>query len=188
MKKYKFLIIYAIVIIIILIAIMFIIPDSVYLKKYENIELPTTEVEVKEYPDFEKQKEHLLNKNYEYEYLILDSMGTETYEYDCNGKIDGDIESGTCTKPEKISYTESTKKDVFHTDLDFLDVSYIFNLINDQEPEKEEYNDIRIFKYTADIKLLETEINITTDKDEITKIELSNKYMTYILKFSNIIY
>ena len=118
MKNNKFLFVYGLLIIIALICIMFLIPDSFFLGQYQDeIELlqsttgTSEEKEEKtEFTDFSLQQEHLLNGNYEYEYNILDSMTTTTYTYKCSGQVNKEVESGSCTSPETVSYTEITKK------------------------------------------------------------------------------
>mgnify|MGYP003317624954 FL=1 len=44
----------------------------------------------------------------------------------------------------------------------------------------------RIYTYKTSIEKLETDIIVTTDLDAITQIEISNAYMTYILKYNNV--
>lgn len=189
-KNNNFLIIYFIIIIIALVLIMFILPDSFFMKKYEDLELPTTEkLPKKEFTSYEVQIEHLLKKKFDYEYELLDSMGSTSYTYECSGKINETIESGSCILPEKVSYTEKNKQEVFkNIDINNLDVEYIFNMIKDVEPVETKYQTLREYNYTTKIKDLETEIVVHTDLDEITKIYISNAYMTYILKYSNLSY
>ncbi len=185
MNNKKFLLIYGIIIIILLLGIMFFIPDDFFKKQYDDIEIPTTEK--KDFVSYETQIENLLNKQYEYEYLILDSIGTKSYTYECSGKMDDTIESGTCTKPKKISYTEQNKKDVYkEIEINYIDVEYIFNSIKDIEPTIEKMTKTRIYTYKTAIEKLETDITVTTDLDAITQIEISNAYMTYILKYNNV--
>ena len=121
MKESKnFLIIYAIVIFVLLILILFILPDSFFGKAYEQntqyfkeqIEKEKKEKEElekekkKNYIDFEEQKKQILNGTYDYEYIFIDSMGTETFTYKCTGSKKNKIETGTCTSPYNFSYTE----------------------------------------------------------------------------------
>ncbi len=196
MKKYKFLIIYGIIIIIALLCIMFIIPDSVFLKLYSDEinllnssyqESTSTEKEKKEFTDYQVQQEHLINGNYNYEYNILDSMSSTSYTYKCNGIVNGQIESGSCTSPEVISYTENSKKEALSKiNINYVNVEYIFNLVKEIEPELTQYTTIREYKYITKINNIETEIIVDTNNDEITQIEISNAYMTYLLKYSNI--
>ena len=189
-KRKKILIGYGVVILIILIAIMFIIPDSEFLKLYsKNIEkIETQEVEKKEFIDYDTQKERILNKQFKYEYVLLDSLTNKTYKYNCNGTLDKDIESGTCTEPERLSYTEQTKKDTFKINIDYLDIEYILELVKDITPEEIKYQTTREYTYKTTLDKLDTEILIYTDLENITKVEISNKYMTYILKYSDITY
>lgn len=190
MKNNKFLKIYALVIIIILLAIMFLIPDSFFMNKYEEVNIPTSaNTTKKEFTPYEIQKEHLLKKKFSYEYNLLDSMSDKTYNFKCSGTIDETIESGSCSLPNKISYTEQNKKEVFKSiDLNFLNIEYIFNIIKDITPEETKYQTLREYKYNLKIKDLESEIIIHTDIKEITKIYISNAYMTYILKYNDVSY
>lgn len=186
-KRKKFLILYFSIIIILLIIII-IIPDRFFTKKYDKLDI-SNQTETKKFTDYEEQKKHLLNNNYNYEYLLLDSMGTETYNFSCTGQIKNEIESGSCTSPQEVSYTEKTKKEVFpELTLKYLNVEKIFSLIEDSEPEEIKYTSTREYIYKVEIEDLDTDITITTDLDEITKICLSNAYMTYILKYSNVNY
>lgn len=189
MKQNKVLVIYGIIIFIILIAIIFILPDSFFLKPYKNVDLPSTTVEKKEFVDYEEQKENLLKNKYDYEYLLLDSMGSKTYTFDCSGTMNETIESGTCKSQEMFSYTESNKQEVFSKiNLDYVTPSYIFNLIKDVEPKETKYSTLREYKYDVTIEDLQTDIIIYTNLNEISKIEISNAYMTYIIKYSNVLY
>lgn len=197
MKKYKFLFIYGLIIIIALIGIMFIIPDSFFLGKYNyDIKLLNNssqsteeELEKKEFIDYQTQQENLKNGNYEYEYILLDSMSSKSYTYKCSGIVNGNIESGSCTSPVNISYTEKTKAEAFSKiDSNYLNINYLFNVLKDIEPELTQYTKTREYKYIVKIKDLETEIIIDTTADEITQIEISNAYMTYLLKYSNMNY
>lgn len=186
-KQNKILIIYGIVILIALIVIVFILPDSFFLKKYDDINIPSADTSQKEFVDYEKQKENLLQNKYDYEYLLLDSMGSKTYTFDCSGTISETIESGTCKSPERFSYTESNKKEAFSKiNIDYINPSYIFSLIKDIEPRETKYTTLREYKYSAKIEDLQTDIIIYTNLNEITKIEISNAYMTYIIKYSNV--
>lgn len=187
-KRKNLLIAYALIIFIALITIMFIIPDSFFLGKYDtNIIEPKKDSGPKEFVDYETQKSNLMKNNFEYEYLILDSMRSKTYQYDCSGKINETIESGTCTSPEKFSYTEANKKESFSKiNIDYLDPTYIFNLIKDITPEETKYPTLREYKYVTTIEDLETDIIVHTDLNEITKIEISNMYMQYIIKYNNV--
>jgi len=189
-KRKKALKIYGIIIIIALTAIMFVIPDSAFLKLYnKNIKkINNQEVKENNFVDYDTQIEHLLNKQFKYEYLLLDSLSDKSYTYNCSGKIDKDIESGTCTEPERISYTETTKKDLFKINTNYLDISYIFDYLKDYKPEETKYRSSREFKYNTKLEDLDTEIIVYTDLDEITKVEISNKFMTYVLKYSDISY
>jgi len=189
-KRKKILTVYGIVIFIILIAIMFIIPDSAFLRLYsKNVEkIENQEKTNREFIDYEIQKERILKKQFSYEYLLLDSLSDTTYKYNCSGKIDKDIESGTCTEPERLSYTEKNKKDTFKINIDYTDVTYLLDVIKNLKPKEIKYQTTREYTYKTTLGKLDTEIIIYTDLENITKIEISNKYMTYILKYSDVSY
>lgn len=188
-KTKKILGIYAIIVIIALICILFIIPDSFFENLYKTNEIPTTETEPKEFTDYEEQKSHLLMNQYNYEYLLLDSMGTKTYTFECSGQKKDTLESGSCTSPTNISYTEKTKAEVFSKiKEDYINPQTLFEIIEENQPEETKYTTTREYLYKVKIEDLDTEITITTDLEEITKICIRNSYMTYILKYSNVSY
>ena len=206
-KRKKALTIYAIVIFIILIAILFIIPDSVFLKFYPS-KIPQisgeTNEEKKEFADYDKQKERLLNKEFDYEYVLLDSMNKKSYIYRCNGSVNKEKDNGFCTSHSTINkmdeedtsedqtipitYNEKNKKEELKIDISYLDPEVIFNLLKDVTPKETRNQTFREFNYKTKIKDLSTEIIVYTNLDNITKIEINNQYMNYIIKFSNIKY
>lgn len=189
-RKIKFFIIYASILIVALALIMFIIPDSFFLRKYKNIELPTqespTKTTPKEFVDYEVQKERLLKNNYSYEYSILDN---KMNIYKCQGTINNDLESGICTNPQKFTYTEKDKKQKFNNiDYKLLDISYIMNLIKDITPEERNFSTTREYLYQIQYNNLKTDITIFTDLENINKIEFDNAEVNYFINFSNITY
>ncbi len=203
MKESKsFLGIYAIIIIILLVLIMFVLPDSFFSRKYDQNakefleanekakeEQERIEAEKKkEYVDYEIQKQNILNGNYNYKLLLLDSMGTETYTYQCEGKKTGNTESGSCTSPEVFSYTEQNKLEQFKKNIDpkYIEAKNIFELIKDVEPSIESHNLYREFTYKTKIKDLETKVLIQTTKDNISKIMIENTYMGYIINYNGV--
>ena len=194
-KRKKFLFIYAIVIVILLLCIMFILPDSFFSKKYnDNYEKyfgsntsQNSETIKKEFTDYEKQKEALTIGNYSYKYNILDSMGKESYRYECAGKVTEDTETGQCVLPELVDYDSKTKKDAYkQINIDYITPSKIFDLVKDVTPTLESYNTYREYTYNTKIQKLETEIVIQTSLEEITQISISNAYMTYLLKYESL--
>lgn len=204
MKEAKsFLAIYAVIIVVLLGVVMFVLPDSFFSRKYEentkefleaheqaNKEREEYETEKKKpFVDYQKQQEIILNGTYDYEYIFLDSMGTETYDYNCSGKKNKNVDSGTCTNPEAISYTEQNKKEKLnkYTDSTYMIEKNIFDLIKNIEPEEETHQVYRKFTYKTKIKDLETTIEIETKKDYISKITLLNPYMSYMFKYDNVI-
>ena len=198
MRK-KFLIIYGIVIAVILILILFIIPDSFFLKPYEKNfyeifggntqeEVPTEQAKTK-YTDFKEQQEHLLNNNYKYSYQMLPMVDGKSVMYICEGEIANGKEKGTCTKPKDLEYTEKNKEKVLKDlNQNYLKPEYIFDLIKDTEIEPIDYTGYRVYKYEMTINKLDTEIEISTNKEEIIQIEISNRRGVYVLKFSDIKY
>ena len=190
MKNNKFLKIYAIIITIVLILIMFLIPDSFFLELQTKLHKQETKELKNDALDFEKletQKERILNNDLEYEYLMLDSIGTSSKTVECSGKITESKETGICNSKEKISYTKETKKDAFlEMDIKYIDEKYIFDTIKDIEPTETTYNNSRELIYKTKILDLDTDITIYTDLDNITQISISNAYMTYVFKYSNI--
>lgn len=186
----NFLLIYGIIILIILLLIMFVFPDDLFMLKYKDLEIPEEatkpQVEKKEFVPYEVMKNNLLNSSYEYEYVLLDSMGTKTYQYNCSGKMDKGIEVGTCTKPTSFSYTEKTKVEEFKISTKYLEVATILELIKNSEPKIDEYPDSKEYYYETMIEDLDTDVTIYTDLENITRVDISNAYMTYILKYSDI--
>lgn len=189
MKDNKFLKWYACIIIVILILIMFVLPDNFYLDlqtKFNIQEIKNTETKKIEFVDLEKQKENLLNKDYEYEYLMLDSIGINSITAECTGKIVDGNETGKCISPKEISYTSETKKDaILQLNIKYIDLEYIFNSIKDIEPIEVSYTKTRELIYKTKILDLDTDITIYTDIENITQISISNAYMTYVFKYNN---
>lgn len=183
MKDKKFLLTYAIIIFILLIAILFFIPDSVFLSKYKGIQLPEPEA-VEEFTPYEEQKEHLLKNKYDYTYKLL----VNDKYFTCSGKVNEELESGSCAEPKKFSYTESDKKKLFGFDVKYLDFKNINELIKDVSPEETKYQSYREYKYLIQRGNYETEIKITVDKKDITKIEIYNAAIQYIIEYSNVTY
>ncbi|MBR4694357.1 MAG: hypothetical protein IKP07_06040 [Bacilli bacterium] len=198
MRK-KFLIIYGIVVAVILILILFIIPDSFFLKPYEKnfyeifgdketTDVPTEQAKTN-YTDYEEQKEHLLKGNYKYSYQMLPLVNGKSVIYNCDGEVADGKEEGSCTKPSDLQYTEKNKEKILKdVNLNYLKPEYIFDLIKDQEVEPIDYTGYRVYKYSITINKLETEIEIATGKAEINQIEISNRRGVYVLKFSDIKY
>lgn len=184
MKK-KFLIIYAVIITIALIAILFIIPDKAFLKDKEGYEEFIKNAEKQKYESLETQKERLLKNEYEYEYNVIHN----NKQYVCTGsKIDG-TESGRCTSPKSISYTE---KDKFNEDklyeIKFVEPEHIFKRIKDLEYTQSIVNEERVYIFQTKISKFDTTIKIYTGKENISRIDIENGVMTYILKYKNIKY
>ena len=192
-KTKKFLLIYALIIIVLLVCIMFIFPDSLFSRKYEANykkyfgDKIQSSSEAPEFKDYEKQKKNLVNGNYNYKYMILDTMGTSSKHFECSGTIENKEETGKCTSPILIEYTKENKNEVFkEIGTTYLEPSTIFNLIKDLTPELEQHNTYREYTYKLKIKELDTTIIIQTTLEEISQISINNPYMTYLLKYESV--
>ena len=91
-KNNKPLLIYGIIILVILVLILFVIPDDFFAKKYqknaEEIFGTETKESEPEYTDFEEQKERLKKKNYTYSYQMLEYVKKDTQlMYSCKGAM-----------------------------------------------------------------------------------------------------
>ena len=190
-KRKKALKIYAIIIVIITIAIMFVIPDSFFLKFYQkNIEkvtnsVPQTEPE-DEFTDYETQQERLLKKEYDYQYLLYNDKSGETYK--CTGTMNGTKDSGKCTSPKKIEYTEKNIKKVTKFNTDYIDVKYIFEKVKEIEPKVLNMDTDREYIYNLKLDGQDTEIVVYTSREDIYRIDFTNIKYVYVVKFSNIKY
>ena len=110
-KRTIFLFIYALIIIVALIYILFIAPDSnfysketkEFIKNYNNSQSQTVTLD--------DMFENLYKNDYQYTYNILDSVGNENTIYKCSGTVTGEKEQGACTKPNDIVYDETNKKE-----------------------------------------------------------------------------
>lgn len=192
-----FLMIYGSLIIILLVIILFVIPDDAFLKKYENNYnkiMENTNVELEqaetEYLDFKEQQKHLENNHYSYSYQILTPVSQELNAiYNCSGTVSGSNEEGTCTKPRKIEFTEQNKsKELNKVNMNYLNPSYLFNIINELDVEPIDYTGFRIYTYNTKLNNLETKIKIATDRENIVQIEIDNVKENYVLKYSDISY
>jgi hypothetical protein len=196
MKKYKLLIIYGIVIVIALVLIIFVLPDSFferkYMKNYEEIMggSETKEETPAEYVDLKTQKERLLKKNYTYSYQISAYVKKdETMTYNCKGtKLNGK-EEGLCTKPDAISYNEKNiSEKLKYVNQNYLDPEYVFNLIKDLDVEPYESYGVRIYTYKIKMSGVVTQIELYTDRENIVQIVLGSAKETYVMKYSEITY
>ena len=188
-NRAKALTIYAIIIIIALIVILFIIPDHVFYNIH-NKRVNGQEQTIKDdFVTIKKAEQNLEQNKYSYEYVILDSIGTKSYSFKCKGTKNEKVESGTCTSPKSVSYTEKNKDKVFkEIQEEFLEPKKVFDLLKDIEPKITKYQSSREYEYRVNLDKLDTTITIETDKKNITKIEIMNGYMSYILKYSDIDY
>ena len=188
-KRTIFLFIYALIIIVALIYILFIAPDSnfysketkEFIKNYNNSQSQTVTLD--------DMFENLYKNDYQYTYNILDSVGNENTIYKCSGTVTGEKEQGSCTKPNDIVYDETNKKEKLkQLNFDLLDLNKIQKITQDNEPSKSKYDNLDVYKYKDKIDTLSTDINIYTNSKDIVQIEISNGYETYVIKFNNINY
>lgn len=179
--------IYALIIIIVLIFIIFFAPESWFSKDYSDYEIPTSNVEEPKEVDYETQKTNLTNNKYHYTYNIMDSMTEHTYTYECSGAVNIDEDKGFCSIPSRIDYETDTKKEVFkYINIDLLNPEYIFNLVKDITPEEINNQPYIDYIYKLQIQDLNSEILIRSGKENISEIIITNAYMQYHLKFSDI--
>lgn len=190
MKKNKFLGIFALIIFILLILIMFILPDSLFLA-IENTKTPMLPTGIKN-PSNTKQEKTIADKftqlkttEYNYEYSLMYSENNETYTYKCTGTINGTKEKGNCTSPEEITYTEENKKEILNKiDTNLINNDYIYSLIKDIKPEETKISlTTTEYKYETIINKYRTDITITSNINDITQIVINNVYMTYIINY-----
>lgn len=173
MKK-KLWIIYGILILGVLAYILFFMP----IKKDENLDKSNISEE-QVYGSLEDMFTVFLKGNYEYTYNVL--INNEKFLY--VGKKDGDKEKGTFTsKDEVVSYNTINE----FINKNFINPTYIYNLIKDLEYNKDKYDNIRVFNYETKINDLKTEIAIYTDYTSITKINITNIKEQYSLSFKNV--
>ena len=182
MNRKTFFVIYALVIVAALICILFVVPDEMFLKNKKGYEELINTVEKVEYEDIETLKTRFENSEYDYEYTIIHN----NVQYNCTGQKKKDSETGRCTSPKTITYTEIDKynKDKLK-DIKFVEPKEIFKKIKDVEAIESMTNDGKSYTYKTKISEFETDIIIYTDEDTINKITITNGLMTYILKYTN---
>ena len=185
MKNKKFLILYAIIIAIALICILFVIPDEYFLKNKKGYEELKNTVEKIEYEDIETLKKRLLNSEYSYEYNIIHN----NKRFVCKGEVTATEENGRCTSPSSFTYT---KEDKFNEDklfnLQYTSPDAIFKKIEGLEYTESMTNDGKAYHYKTKIIDFDTDIIIYTNDETITKINITSGLLSYILKYSNVSY
>ena len=184
MKNNKFLLIYGLVIVAILLCILFVIPDEAFLKDKEGYNEFVKNAEKQKRVSFEKQKERLLKNKYEYEYNIIHN----NKQYVCTGSKNKDTETGRCSTP-KLTYTEKDKydKDKLY-EIKFVEPEEIFKRIKDLEYKTSIINEELVYVYETKVSKFDTTFTIYTGKENISRIDINNGVMTYIIKFKNIKY
>ena len=182
-KRWYFIIGYGVVVVILFLFIVFFAPSKWFQKK---VDMP--KIEIHEY-SLEEQMEHLLNKQYEYEYNILYADAKANYMYICSGKLDKEFESGTCTSPKTQEYDNETKDKVFEDlNRDYLDPEKLFEILKDESYTIKEYQGTKVYVYQLIINSLENNIELYSNYDNIIEIRIDNINDHYQLKYSNILY
>ena len=187
----KFLTVYIIIVIFVLVYIVFLAPDS-FIKEhsrfrsfYQNGELIPSgdDTDVIVPVAYEEQIKQLKNKHYSYEYLI----DYNNVMYKCKGNKDGEYDQGRCTKPTEVEYTTQTLKDVYKDiEIDLLDVDHIFDMVKDIEYTKSNMGELDVYKYEIPAKKDGIEVTVYSDHTAITEILITRRYYAYQLKFNNI--
>lgn len=184
-KRKKFLIIYAITILVILIFIMFIAPDSMFLSKEANELIDKIEGTDTKELTIDEQIDSLINSNYSYTYTLLDSMTTKSITYKCTGTINETTEMGKCSLPNTIEYTNENKNEKLNpVNIEYLDVDKIYEKIKDIEPKYDNLSGIDTYTYQTNIKELKTDIVFYSADNEIIEITIANAYMIYTIKIN----
>lgn len=182
-RRWLFLLIYGVVIALLLLFIIFWAPSKWFQKKIDE-----PKVDIKTYT-LEEKKEHLLKKQYDYEYNILYADTKANYTYQCSGKLNGIEESGTCTLPKEEEYNSTNKDEVFKSlNNDYLDLEKLFNMIKDVSYEEKKYDGTTVYVYNLKINRLDTDIELYSNYDNIFEIRIDNVNEHYQLKYSNILY
>ena len=182
-KRLLFLLIYGVVIIILLLFIIFWAPSKWFQKKGD---VPKIESSIY---TFDEQKEHLLNKEYDYEYNILYADTVANYTYRCTGKLNKEEENGTCSLPKKIEYDKTNKVEVLGSlNNDYLNLEKLFETLKDINYTKKIYEGTVVYTYNLKINGLETDIELYSDYTDIFEIRIDNVNEHYQLKYSNIVY
>ena len=181
MKNNRFLFIYGVIIIVLLLIMFFIAPDNMFVKDNKNeIEITNVETnkEKKEYKDYEEQKKELLEGIYRYD-LRLNYDGEN---HECNAHVKNKSFKGNCDIRGKIiNYDNKDYKSVLKKiGPEFFDFEYVLDLIKNIKPVLKDYGGER--KYTYDVKLykLDGQIVINVDYDNINKITIANGYFVYV--------
>ncbi len=176
----KFLITYALIIVFLLIIILFVADDKYFVSK--NTSNETSINKTKTVP-YEEQLKKLLNNKYEYHY----DLNHNGITYKCQGKKDKEEDSGTCSEPELITYTqENFQEKLKELNVEYLDVNHIYSMIKDLEPKMTNVNVKRYYTYNVNIMNLKGEIIIYSDLKNITQITIVNGYLTYVLYFDSV--
>ncbi|MBR6133590.1 MAG: hypothetical protein IKQ29_02605 [Bacilli bacterium] len=177
-------------IILILFIVLMLLPDSFYKKHskygwfYENnfIGEPTYDETLEGWDlSIDDYFNKVLNNKYSYKYELDNIQGRLI----CAGRKDGDKEEGECTSPKEIKYTKENIKDAYvKYNTKYLDMSYVYDLIKDQDKDTTQMEDTRLFTYNLDKD--ETDIYIYCSKSNIKKIIIMNIYLSYVIEFSDI--
>ena len=172
----KFLIVYGLIIVLLLVFILFIAPDKMFMKSSNSTKSTSTKEKFK---DYKKQKKELLNSNYKYHFDI--NYDSKTYK--CSGTKDNKGIKGECSKPKNIKFTQDNIDKKLKIDTNYLNPEYVFDLIKDIKPELENLYVKRYYTYNVKLVGLDGKIIVYTDYNHITQISIMNGYFTYSIYY-----
>ena len=178
-KRKIFFIIYALLIALGLIYILFIADDKMFTKNDKSINANTSNKEVKK-KTLEEKKDFLLNGNYKYHY----DLNHGSIQYKCSGEKNGTKDNGSCDYNGKIiEYNEENIKERLEDiDYNFVDLNNIFSLIKDLEYKSmDKYSSM--IKYNVNQNNNDVEILIYLNSENIKQITISNINFVYVLYF-----
>jgi len=153
--------------------------------------------EKKIFKDYQLMQSELLEQNYIYEYII--SVGDTKVIY--KGEKIGVTETGyreNATETIKYYIDETGFYKVVMDELhsldklfenvieSYIDLEYIFNEINNQSVAGEENDETRTYTYKYNREGIDYEVVVTTDLNNINKLDIKFEDKYYELKFSNI--
>ena len=176
----KFLFIYGLIIIVILI-VMFAMDDKFFVNKEK--EIAKIKKVMNTSPSYDEQLQALLNNKYNYHYTLNYNGVT----YTCQGVKNQDEEKGSCSEPKNIEYTNDNYQEIFKDiNTDYLDVNYIYKAIKDIDPEEMKLDVKTYYTYNVNILNIKGKIEVYSDSERITQITIVNGFLTYVLYFDSI--
>ena len=170
---------YLFIVLIVLLVILFVVPDKFFSKTSKGTN-PNSTATTKEFPfkEYQEMKKELEQENYEYRYEIMGDTSMYIYE----GKKDKENEQGTFIGDEQYTYTSLNS----FINNELVSVPILFSLLDSVKPKIDTYNNTRIYTYTIMYQDVETEIEIYTDLNSITRIVIGSLYYQYNLTYTNV--